>query len=98
MKQKLIASYYICLVMIVAFQVLITVFQGSLLVHQSYRIAQLSDQGESLKQQKEQLSLKIYSNQSLSMVQNSEAISSFEPVAKPLVISAPASRVAASTL
>lgn len=98
MKKTCITGYYICLLLVIAFQVLMTVFQGSLLVHQGYKIAQLSDTQTELKKQKEALELQIYTNQAIEGIDQSTLTATYEPVTSVIAISDQTTQVADSSL
>lgn len=98
MKKFVITSYYTLIIFVVAFQILSTIFQGSLLVHQSYKVAQLHNSQEELLQKKEALESTIRANTSLSSIAQSSAVESFVPISKSLSVVDTQSRVADSSL
>lgn len=96
--KKSVVSYYSFLLVVVAIQILTSVFQGSVLVHQGYKIAQLTEMQQDLEQEKESLSLSLYGSQSIGMVQAETEKSDFVPITKTLLVSDIPSQVADSSL
>ena len=98
MKNPVITIYYAALSLIVAFQVLTTVFQGSLLVHQGYQLAQISNENKSLTQRKEVLHSSMYDSLAISKLEVEANAENYQPISRPIIVLSQASRVADSSL
>ena len=85
---KKISVYYIALLALVAFQVITTVVQGSLVVHHGKKMSQIHAQTQELRQQKLQLKTAIAEESSLAQVSLSVSDAGFSPIEKPILLSA----------
>lgn len=94
MKHTTLPLYYGALGLLVAVQVLATLFQGSLFVHQSYQLTQLTDQQAALR---EELRSQQFGTTHLSLVELEDAAraAGFQPISKPATIRTAQTTVAA---
>lgn len=84
---KKITLYYTTIALLLLFQVVSTVFQGSTIVGHGKKIAQTESQITALTAEKRQLTAAITQESSLITVASSVDMSVFTPIQSPLVIS-----------
>jgi hypothetical protein len=82
-----IKIYYSALLVIVLFQVAMTIFSGSMSVYYNKKATNLSAQKQALAKEKMRLSNELAQKSSLSYIKHNYDLSQYEPISNPIVIS-----------
>lgn len=97
-KQHLLTSYYLLMFLLVISQVVLTIYEGSVVVHHGQQIAQLQQEKTALQAKRNQVTASLLKQKSLTYVAESAALGAYQPIAQPLVITDPHSFVASTGL
>lgn len=81
--------YYLIIAAVVAGKTITTIYQRSMVIHHGNLVYDLQQQKKQLQQEKLALSSELAQKNSIASVETNVDLSSYQPIAKPIVITQP---------